>query len=167
MITNSSKNLLKAILFDLDDTLWPIVPVILKAENALYEWIKINAPNVAKNYDLNSLRELRDSVAKKKPDLKLNLIELRKMSLIQAFKSSNSDISKVDNAMNVFLKTRNQVELYDDVRSCLPKLKKKYKLGSITNGGADLDEIEISKYFDISISAYKFGLAKPNPEIFL
>jgi putative hydrolase of the HAD superfamily len=34
----------KAVLFDLDDTLWPIVPVIARAEQLLFDWLRQNAP---------------------------------------------------------------------------------------------------------------------------
>ena len=34
----------KAVLFDLDDTLWPIAPTIIRAEALQYEWLAVNAP---------------------------------------------------------------------------------------------------------------------------
>lgn len=40
----------KAILFDLDDTLWPIAPVILQAEQTLHAWLQAHAPRVAERF---------------------------------------------------------------------------------------------------------------------
>ena len=41
------KNHIEAVVLDLDDTLWPIAPVINRAEKALARWIVDNAPAVA------------------------------------------------------------------------------------------------------------------------
>ena len=37
---------IKAVSFDLDDTLWPLLPVILKAEKDTNEWLIDNYPGV-------------------------------------------------------------------------------------------------------------------------
>ena len=37
---------IKAITFDLDDTLWPLMPVILKAEKDTNKWLIENYPGV-------------------------------------------------------------------------------------------------------------------------
>ena len=39
--------MIKAISFDLDDTLWPIMPTILNAERKTNSWIKDNYPGAA------------------------------------------------------------------------------------------------------------------------
>ena len=49
----------KAILFDLDDTLWPIAPVILQAEDSLFAWLREHAPRVAERFTVASLRQAR------------------------------------------------------------------------------------------------------------
>ena len=37
----------RAITLDLDDTIWPIAPVIVRAENALGAWLREHAPRTA------------------------------------------------------------------------------------------------------------------------
>lgn len=44
----------QSLLFDLDDTLWAIDPVIAKAETILDEWPKSHTPAVAKNDFINT-----------------------------------------------------------------------------------------------------------------
>ena len=50
----------KAVLFDLDDTLWPIVPVIRAAETILYTWLQQHAPRVADRFTI-AMASVRDA----------------------------------------------------------------------------------------------------------
>ena len=38
---------IKAIVFDLDDTLWPLRPLIAAAEQTLYAWLIERVPSIA------------------------------------------------------------------------------------------------------------------------
>ena len=35
---------IKAILFDLDDTLWHLAPTLVRAEAILYDWLNVHIP---------------------------------------------------------------------------------------------------------------------------
>ena len=50
---------LDAITLDLDDTLWPVDPVIERAEAALMDWFAERAPGVLARLDLAGLRRIR------------------------------------------------------------------------------------------------------------
>ena len=50
---------IRAVLFDLDDTLWPIVPVILRAEALMHDWLSQHAPKVTERYSIAALRARR------------------------------------------------------------------------------------------------------------
>ena len=52
-----------AITLDLDDTLWPIEPVIVRAEERLDAWLQIHCPRAAAAYPILAMRELRERVA--------------------------------------------------------------------------------------------------------
>ena len=69
-------------------------------------------------------------------------------------------------AFNYFMEHRNNVILFDSVEETLSELKKKYLLGTITNGNASLKKIGIDKYFSFEIKASEIGYMKPKPEIF-
>ena len=58
-----------AITLDLDDTIWPIGPVIGRAETALGAWLRENAPRTAERWPLAAMRALRDEVAAEHPQL--------------------------------------------------------------------------------------------------
>ena len=48
--------MIKCITFDLDDTLWEIEPVIIKAEIKFEEWLKRNYPIISEELSIQQLR---------------------------------------------------------------------------------------------------------------
>lgn len=158
---------IKALLFDLDDTLWPVVPVIMQAETLLFDWLRVHASGVAQRHSIESLREERRLLMAARPEFALNLEELRRVALMHAFKEANEDLARLEPAMEVFIRARNAVILYEDVLPSLERLKTRVVLGSISNGTADLHAIGLAHYFQVSYAARVFGKAKPEPDIFL
>ncbi|QBE64173.1 HAD family hydrolase [Pseudoduganella lutea] len=157
----------KAILFDLDDTLWPIGPVIAEAERALHAWLAEHAPKVAQTFTIEELRARRMALLAEKPEHHLDLIGLRRAGLEAAFQHVGEDLARLDEAIKLFAAARNTVELYHDVLPGLQRLAEKVTLGSISNGNADLEVIGLAHHFKVSLAASRFGKAKPDPEIFL
>lgn len=159
-------SVIKAVLFDLDDTLWPIVPVIDRAENLLQEWLAHHAPGVATQHTIESMRARRKALMATDPAYQLDLRALRHAVLIEAFTRSGENVAKVEQAMAVFSKARNEVIPFDDVLPTLHSLQGRVTLGSISNGVADLHAIGIAHLFRVSVAAHRFGRAKPEAAIF-
>lgn len=157
---------IKAVLFDLDDTLWPIVPVIMRAENILYEWLAIHAPAVAEKVTIESMRERRQALMASDPVYQLDLRALRHAVLTEAFIGAGQDMALVDQAMEVFSRARNEVTPFADVLPTLARLRSRVELGSVSNGVADLQAIGIAHFFQTSVAAHRFGCAKPDAAIF-
>ena len=157
---------IRAVLFDLDDTLWPIVPVIKRAENMLYEWLKLHAPAVTQRVTIESMRARRQQLMASDPVYQLDLRVLRRTVLLEAFADTGLDVRMVDQAMDVFSKARNEVTPFEDVMPTLERLQGRVILGSISNGVADLHAIGIAHYFHASVAAYRVGFAKPDAAIF-
>lgn len=157
----------KAVLFDLDDTLWPIAPVILEAEKLLYAWLGEHAPRVVERFTVDSLRQARLELLARRPEFEIDLGALRHAGLVAAFEQVGEDPRKVELAMTEFFAARNAVVPYDDVVPGLLRLKGRVKLGSVTNGVADLRTIGLAHHFQASVSARDHGRAKPDPGIFL
>ena len=158
--------MIKCITFDLDDTLWAIEPVIIEAEQRFYTWLKENYPIVAENFDILSLRQLMKNTASDNPDIKHNLTKVR----IKAY-TYIKDLYKLSDDMPLesfeyFMKYRNKVKLYDGAENMLIELKKKYMIGTITNGNASLEKIGIKNFFDFEVKASDVGFMKPSPKIF-
>jgi putative hydrolase of the HAD superfamily len=157
----------KAVLFDLDDTLWPIAPVILEAEKILFAWLAEHAPRVAERFTIASLRQARLELLARRPEFEIDLGALRHAGLVAAFEQVGEDPAKVALAMTEFFAARNAVTPYDDVVPGLLRLKQRVLVGSVTNGVADLQTIGLAHHFRASISAREYGRAKPDGGIFL
>ena len=156
----------KAILFDLDDTLWPVGPVILQAEIDLHAWLSEHAPEVARRFSSDALRQRRLALLAAQPELRSDLGALRRAGLRGAFEEAGADLTLVEAAMACFLAARNRVNLYDDVLPGLEGLQQRILVGSISNGNADLEVIGLAHHFKVSLAAGVFGRAKPDPAIF-
>lgn len=156
----------KAVLFDLDDTLWPIAPAIARAEILLQDWLAEHAPRVTAQFSIEQLRARRLAVLAANPHYRINLSALRHAVLSETFQSVGADPALVDGAMAVFLQARHAVTLFDDVLPTLAQLHGRVALGSISNGVADLDTIGLAPYFTVSIAAHRFGVGKPDAAIF-
>lgn len=157
----------KAVLFDLDDTLWPIGPVIEQAERQVWAWLAEHAPTVAAAHTIDSLRQARMALLARQPHYHLDLAALRRAGLQEAFAACGADGGRIDEAMAVFAAARNLVAPYAEVMDGLERLGRRVTLGTISNGNADLRAIGIDRHFKVSVAAHSFGQAKPHPDIFL
>jgi 2-haloalkanoic acid dehalogenase type II len=162
----SQQSPVRAVLFDLDDTLWPIVPVIVAAEKVLHEWLQQHAPAVAAAHSIESLRNRREALMAADARYRIDLTALRSVVLNEAFQACGEDPAKIAAGMALFSSARNRVQPFDDVLPALRRLSEKVMLGSISNGAADLAAIGMAQHFRISIAAHAFGSTKPDPAIF-
>lgn len=156
-----------ALLFDLDDTLWPIGPVIAAAEVGWHAWLAERAPAVTARYSVEALRALRLALLEKLPELTADLYRLRRLALEAVFAETGEDAAHIDGAMQHFNVLRNAVTLFDDVAPVLAELGGMLRLGVITNGNADLEVIGLHHHFEVALASARFGRAKPDPSIFL
>ena len=152
--------------FDLDDTLWPVGPVIEAAEQELFAWLQRAHPAVVHGHSIASMRELRAAVATQYPGQAHDLTFLRREALVRQFSAAGHDIALADHALEVFLTARNRVDLYPDVRPALERLKASYRLFALSNGNADLQRCGLAHFFDGHVTARKAGAAKPDARIF-
>lgn len=159
--------MIRAITLDLDDTLWPVAPAILRAEQALFAFLAKRCPATAERFPPLELRALRDRVAAENPHLSHDFSAQRKLSLAIALTASGDDVLHVEAAFDVFYRTRNQVELYPDAAAALPRLASDFPLAALTNGNADLALIGLDDLFVFQLGAREHGRAKPCPSIFL
>ena len=157
---------IRAITLDLDDTLWPIEPVMLRAERRLDDWLKTHCPRAAAAYPISAMRALRDRIAHENPQLSHDFSAQRRLSLHTALREHGYDDDHVEGAYTEFYAARNEVECYADALPALARLAARFPLVSLTNGNADIERIGIAHLFRFSISSRDFGIAKPEPAIF-
>ena len=161
---------IKVVSFDLDDTLWPLLPVILKAEKDTNKWLIENYPGVENLLKSDEVKEIRDSLISQESKLVYQLSKLRELTLVELAMRSGytkkESESLARDSFKIFYAGRNDVTLYEGVEKVLESLKQKYVLGVITNRNADIKKIGIDRYFDFNISASNLNAGKPEPEIF-
>ncbi|MCZ8251878.1 MAG: HAD-IA family hydrolase [Hylemonella sp.] len=158
---------IKAISLDLDDTLWPIWPVIARAEQALQDWLRPRAPKTAIWLaDTEQRMALRRQLIAERPELSHDLRALRQEQIRRALQQHGEDPALVLPAYEVFIAERMRVQLFDDARPALAWLAQRYPLVAVSNGNADVQRIGLGHYFRAGFSAQEFGVGKPDARIF-
>lgn len=163
MITSSTKLLA----FDLDDTLWPCMPTIIAAEEALYQWLSEHYPLITNRYSMTSMMGMRNDFTLKHPELHVDLSEMRIQFLSHLAKQCQYPVDKVaEDGFKVFIKWRNTVTYFPDVIPALERLSKTYILATISNGNADVMQTQAAPFISHSINAADVKAAKPETKMF-
>ena len=158
---------IRAICFDLDNTLWDVWPPIMRAERATYEFLRERYPKVVANLTMEAMRAARERVAIDHPHMSHDFSFLRKQALRNHASEHGYPASLAEEAFEVFLQHRNQIELYAEVLPVLHTLHAKYRLFSASNGNADLKRIGLAHLFERSVAAREVGALKPHASVFL
>src|SRR5260370_25963999 len=119
--------------FDLDDSLWPVGPVIAAAESELLSWLRARYPLTVSGHGIESMRALRAGVAERYPDRGHDLTFLRHRALKDLFAAAGHAGSPADETPQVFFTARNRVEFYDDIRPSLIPPRSPHLLFTLTN----------------------------------
>jgi putative hydrolase of the HAD superfamily len=157
---------IRTITLDLDDTLWAIHPVIVRAEKALYAWLQEHYPRITERFSPEEFLHMRENIATENRGKSHDFTFLRRKVLSKVSAAAGYGEAPVDGAMALFSAYRNDVEVFPEVRPALSALGRKYRVIAVTNGNANLDTIGIRDLFDNVVSASMAGAAKPDREIF-
>jgi putative hydrolase of the HAD superfamily len=156
-----------ALTLDLDDTLWPVLPALERADQAVDAWLRQHHPDVARAWPIAAMRELRDQVAAERLDLAHDFTTQRQLTMQHAFAACGIAAAPIEALWEIYFAARNSVELYPDSLPALQRITTRWPLASLTNGNADLQRIGIHAHFAHHICARDSGVAKPDPRIFL
>ena len=156
----------RAITLDLDDTIWPIAPVMIRAESILSDWLREHAPRTAERYPAQAMRELRDRIAAERPALAHDFTQQRRLTLEHMLRETGEDIALVAPAFDVFFAARCEVEHYPDSVPALERLAARLPLAALSNGNACLTRIGLIHLFRFQLGAREHGAAKPAASIF-
>jgi len=155
---------IKLITFDLDDTLWDNYPTIIKAERETRKWIEREVGKIEWG-DFNDFLSLRDQLIKDDKSIAWDISKLRK----EIFRKKLSHVTSekyrdniVDKAFEIFISKRHDVKFFDGVKNAIRDLSKKYILGVLTNGNANIYKFDIGECFEFSISSLEAKDSKPN-----
>ena len=158
---------IQAITLDLDDTLWPIAPTMVRAEAVLHQYLQEHAPATAVLcYQQGALARIRQQLQREWHDRLHDLSALRRESIRRALLEAGEDPDLAVPAFERFFAARQQVDLYEDALEALAFLASRYPLVALSNGNADVHRVGLGQHFHAAVSAQEFGVAKPDPRIF-
>ncbi|BAO45552.1 HAD family hydrolase [Thiolapillus brandeum] len=157
---------IRLISFDLDDTLWPTQPVIMAAEQELYDWLGQRAPRIVRDLSIMDMRERRLALMRQQPRIAHDLTLVRRKSLEQLLEEYGYDRQWAEQGTALFRRARNRVTPWDDVQPVLSRLKGRYLLVSLTNGNAQVQQTPLKDCFHLNLGAAEVGAAKPHPAMF-
>ena len=161
---------IKALVFDLDDTLWDVGPVIVAAEQAHYRWLNQHAPKLTARFTEAELRGYRISLARRHPELAHFVTRSRMQAMDECLRLSGYTADEAaalaEQAFAVFWQYRNKVEPFPYAFEALEGLKRDYTIGALSNGNADVFQTPLGEWFDFAFSAEGLSVAKPDPAAF-
>lgn len=154
---------------DLDNTLWDVESIIVKADEDMYVWLDQHYP-AWRALDKAGFSAIRQQVLTERSDIAHDLTALRLAMLEQLLLATGYDRERARTgaagAFEVFYAGRNRVVLFDGVSDTLPQLAERFPLYALSNGNADLQRVGIASWFKGHFSAAKVGHAKPHPRMF-
>lgn len=165
---NDSARSIRLITFDLDDTLWPVAPVIIRAEHRMRDYLDTHAPEVNRRFDRDALMQLRERLLTEQPELLHDISSLRHRMVeatLTACGYANAP-SLAAGAFAAFLDARHDIEYFEDALDTLDHLSRRYTLGALSNGNANVARLGLDRYFAFHLSAESVGRRKPHPEMF-
>lgn len=157
---------IELVTFDLDDTLWDIWPTIARAETRLHDWLAEAYPRIVEQNTPVDLRALCDRIASEQPTRAHDRTYVRKAALSHAAANCGYADFDSDPAFEVFYTARNEVIFFEEVLAVLERLARRFRLGALSNGNADIGRVGLGHLFDFSINAIQVGQPKPHPSMF-
>lgn len=157
---------IRAVAFDLDNTLWDVDPVLVRAEGLWMTWLREYCPRIPERLTLEDMRAARMQLAQREPHNAHDMTYLRIASLAQHARECGYEESIAEAAFEIFFAARNEIEVFPDVRPGLHRLRTRYALATLSNGNADLQRIGLADLFELSLNAQSVGAAKPDRRCF-
>ncbi|RZT39609.1 HAD family hydrolase [Cupriavidus agavae] len=156
-----------AISLDLDDTLWPFGPAVLRAEQILHDWLLDQAPRTsAVLTSPQVLRTLRAEFESARPELSHDLRGLRVGSIRMLLERSGEDPALAEAAYDVFFAARQRVDFFEDAFPALEWLSARFPLVALSNGTASLTVTGGHHFFRAALNPESTGFAKPEEAMF-
>lgn len=160
---------IKALSFDLDDTLYVNDEVIKAAEEAQFEVLSQAIPSI-KVAGIEPWLSLKWQVLKANPEVKHDVTLWRKEVIRLGLASHTADSALIDELVeagfNAFYEERSNFELEPRVFDILGQLKQKLPLVAVTNGNVDITRLGLTPYFVGYYRAGELGnRMKPFPDM--
>lgn len=161
---------IKAMTFDLDDTLYDNHPVIAFLETSIRQWMIEHHP-VSQRRSSDWWQNLKKELVNQQPLLIHDVTQWRfcqiKTGLMVLGYSEFQANQAAMAGMEEVLRLRNLVSVPNATHQVLGQLAASFPLIAITNGNANPDKIGLGHYFQAVFQAGKDGFSKPFPDLFM
>lgn len=162
-------NSIKAMTFDLDDTLYDNRPVIRRVEADMVTWLHKNHP-ISATKSLGWWQELKLSLASKDTWLPNDVTQWRfkqiEQGLILLGYSGEEAHQAAQEAIDEVLRLRSDFVVPQETHRVMALLSRALPLVAITNGNVNAETIGLSQYFSVVLKAGPDGYAKPHADLF-
>lgn len=169
MIVYKPVNNVKAMTFDLDDTLYDNWPFIIEAERLLLDYLSNNYPS-SSALTKQDWRDLKTQALRDDPSLWSDMGDLRRDTLTRGLRASGYQAEKLEKAVadcfDYFYFQRSNFEVSAQICAILSDLSESMPLVAITNGNVNLEQIGIAQYFTHTYKANRTQTMKPSPIMF-
>ncbi|MGO1426667.1 MAG: HAD family hydrolase [Halomonas sp.] len=173
---------LKAITFDLDDTLWDNHGVMARTEEGHYRWLleALKAWRTGRQEEalvlthegggqdyLQRRQQLAKQVSERRGDFTWLRLRALEAQLEAEGLPRSAALMWAGAAMNEFHRLRVQVTPHPEAAGLLAALAERYQLAAITNGNIHLQRQPLASYFPVAIAAGELLTPKPDHTPFL
>ncbi len=160
---------IKAMTFDLDDTLYDNWPIIREVERKATQWLQQNHP-ISQQWDKAQWQAFKFQLAEQNPMLKHDVTEWRYQQIKQGLGHLGYDDPKATEAAQTLIQHvldwRSDFDVPHETHQFLTTLSERVPLVAITNGNVDVDKIGLGRYFSLVLKAGPDGRAKPYADMF-
>ncbi|QBH95124.1 5-amino-6-(5-phospho-D-ribitylamino)uracil phosphatase YigB [Limnobaculum zhutongyuii] len=160
----------KALTFDLDDTLYDNRPVIERTEREVVSFMQQQFPQVA-NLSREGFNRIRHQLLEQEPDIYHDVSEWRRRAFettLQVHGYSDNDARQgAELTMEHFSYWRSRIDVPQSTHTTLSLLATHYPLVAVTNGNANPHMFGLSDYFKLVLRAGPDGRAKPFGDMYL
>lgn len=160
---------IKALSFDLDDTLYANHPLMIEAEKKLQSHIASHYPKT-QTLTVKDWRQIKVTHLKNSPELMSDMGELRRLTLQSglSFVNYQGEVLKqaVSECFDFFYHQRSNFTVSKNICSLLEELGNSLPLVAITNGNVNLQQIGIADYFSHCFKASVTQPMKPHRRMF-
>lgn len=159
----------RALSFDLDDTLYANSAVISAAELAMQHRLWQLKPDLTHNEPAYWWQQ-RKLLASVEPDIRHDVSRWRLLAVEQGLKAqglSACEAAEVaELALSAFLQERTRISIEPRIISLLTVLASRFPLVALTNGNADIQRMGLAGCFQFALRAGPDGRMKPFPDLF-
>lgn len=159
----------KAITFDLDDTLYDNYEVIRRTQQESHAFLQSYHPDLS-DFSVEAYQQLRDTLREQEPEIYHDVSEWRRRAVELAMLNIGLSAAQADKGsrevMKNFAHWRSQISVPQETHVTLAALAQRFPLVAITNGNAEPHLFGLDGYFKFVLRAGPDGRAKPYQDMY-